>query len=64
MRFAHVGDSGGPLMVNRRGVWFQVGTDSAGRTGNGTGYDTFARLTSYCKWFKNETNGEVNCVKT
>lgn len=62
MRLAHVGDSGGPLMANRKGSWFQVGTDSAGWKHDGTGYGKFARVTSYCKWFTDVTEGKVNCV--
>ncbi|KAH7698612.1 tryptase-like protein [Aphelenchoides avenae] len=63
MRLAHKGDSGGPLMVNRKGTWFQVGTNSAGRRADGRGQGMFARVTSYCKWIKDVTKGDVTCVK-
>lgn len=50
-------------MVNREGTWFQVGTLSGGRVWHGWGDKKFSRVTSYCKWFQNVTNGEVRCVK-
>jgi hypothetical protein len=50
-------------MVNRQGIWFQVGTTSVGLKQDGRGMGIFSRLTTYCKWFANVTKGQVNCVK-
>ncbi|KAH7723826.1 oviductin [Aphelenchoides avenae] len=57
MRTTHNGDSGGPLMINRKGTWFQVGVCSSGY---GTNIN-FARVSSQCAWIEKETNGEVVC---
>ncbi|KAH7693595.1 Tryptase, partial [Aphelenchoides avenae] len=62
-QYMRKGDIGGPLMVNRKGVWFQVGTTSGGWERDGRGWGVFTRVTSYCKWFEDVTKGEVTCVK-
>lgn len=49
-------------MINRKGSWFQVGTDSYGLKRDGRGWGMFARATSYCKWVNDVTKGEVTCV--
>lgn len=50
-------------MVNRKGVWFQVGTFSLAGQADGRGKGMFARMTAYCKWFENVTDGEVKCQR-
>ncbi|KAH7691361.1 serine protease 45, partial [Aphelenchoides avenae] len=63
MRLIHEGDSGGPLMVNRKGIWFEVGVVSTGSSSEGQGRAEFVRVTTHCKWIKKMTQGEVKCVK-
>ncbi|KAH7699245.1 Peptidase S1/S6 [Aphelenchoides avenae] len=64
MRLTQRGDSGGPLMVNKRGTWFQVGIFSTFKNFKGMGTAGFERVTNRCKWIKKETNGTVQCMGT
>ncbi|KAH7712036.1 tryptase-like protein [Aphelenchoides avenae] len=60
MRATRVGDSGGPLMINRKGTWFQVGIVSEGDDVSNRGF--YSRVTAYCNWIKKETKGAVECT--
>uniref|UniRef100_A0A0N4ZXY5 limulus clotting factor C n=1 Tax=Parastrongyloides trichosuri TaxID=131310 RepID=A0A0N4ZXY5_PARTI len=58
------GDSGGPLVVqSKTGIWFQYGITSFG-----TGCaeykhpGIYSRVTAYCDFIKETTNGEVTCL--
>ncbi|KAH7694673.1 hypothetical protein AAVH_38276, partial [Aphelenchoides avenae] len=55
MRMELPGDSGGSLMVNRKGIWFEVGILS-GNADRGASY--FVRVTAHCKWIEATTSGE------
>ncbi|KAH7701798.1 chymotrypsin-like serine protease precursor, partial [Aphelenchoides avenae] len=59
------GDSGGPLMANRGGVWYQVGINSYIDDKKPFRQDkypaTFTRVTSYCDWIEKATDGEAKC---
>lgn len=45
-------------MVNKNGVWLQVGVTSSGDESDGL----YARIASRCDWIKEVTGGEVECV--
>uniref|UniRef100_A0A915CZE2 Peptidase S1 domain-containing protein n=1 Tax=Ditylenchus dipsaci TaxID=166011 RepID=A0A915CZE2_9BILA len=57
---------GGPLMVNLAGMhrWTQVGITSGGNEEQEAIDEPriFTRISTYCEWISNESNGEVNCV--
>ncbi|KAI1694142.1 trypsin domain-containing protein [Ditylenchus destructor] len=64
--FTLEGDSGGPLFVKSgltdeqgRPRWIEVGVTSMGTN---KGRDTFARVSSYCGFIKNATEGKVKCL--
>ncbi|KAH7680130.1 hypothetical protein AAVH_41499, partial [Aphelenchoides avenae] len=61
------GDSGGPLMINRKGVWYQVGTTSIGGlfdddVGRTKWLSVYSRLSRACDWIEEKTGGDVKCA--
>ncbi|KAH7718423.1 serine protease, partial [Aphelenchoides avenae] len=61
------GDSGGPLMINQYGVWYQVGTTSIGTLfkdddGLTKWFSLYSRLSRACDWIEEVTGGDVKCV--
>ncbi|KAH7716618.1 hypothetical protein AAVH_15979 [Aphelenchoides avenae] len=72
-RGVHEGDSGGPLMVNRNGVFYEVGVVRGPKDNYTTDYDPeaqyfdppqFTRIAraDHCDWIKEVTKGEVTCI--
>uniref|UniRef100_A0A914P6D8 Peptidase S1 domain-containing protein n=1 Tax=Panagrolaimus davidi TaxID=227884 RepID=A0A914P6D8_9BILA len=51
------GDSGGPLMLERNGKFYQIGITSFGE--NTTSW--YERVDLYCNWISNMTKGEAKC---
>ncbi|KAH7710710.1 serine proteinase stubble-like protein [Aphelenchoides avenae] len=56
------GDSGGPLLVNRRGQWFEVGL-CHGTDGKWKGEAMYNRISPKCDWIGEVTNAEVECIE-
>ncbi|KAI1728730.1 trypsin domain-containing protein [Ditylenchus destructor] len=67
-RGTEIGDSGGPLMLNVKGRWFQVGLTSFGEMGktepNGYYYDVgaYTRIAENCPWIAEMTAHNVKCL--
>ncbi|KAI1721825.1 trypsin domain-containing protein [Ditylenchus destructor] len=67
-RGTEIGDSGGPLMLNVKGRWFQVGLTSFGEMGktesNGYYYDVgaYTRIAENCPWISEMTAYKVKCL--
>ncbi|KAH7707794.1 polyserase-2-like protein [Aphelenchoides avenae] len=60
------GDSGGPLMINRKGAWYLIGTTDTGveKPSHEDRFpDWYARVSSYCSWIKKVTGGKAKCRK-
>ncbi|KAI1699463.1 trypsin domain-containing protein [Ditylenchus destructor] len=65
-RGTEVGDSGGPLMLNKDGRWWQIGAVSRGQYlgtdwHNVTDLGVYSRVAKACPWIEETTNGEVKC---
>uniref|UniRef100_A0A915DK26 Peptidase S1 domain-containing protein n=1 Tax=Ditylenchus dipsaci TaxID=166011 RepID=A0A915DK26_9BILA len=60
------GDSGGPLMVEKQGRWWQIGAVSEGNSGVPSvpqdRWDVYARVSTGCDWMSQVTNNEVKCI--
>ncbi|KAK0414552.1 hypothetical protein QR680_011491 [Steinernema hermaphroditum] len=62
------GDSGGPMVAQEGGRWYQVGITSGGggtieELADQSKYPGFYTRTSrYCEWIELHTNGEFNCI--
>uniref|UniRef100_A0A914Z8E4 Peptidase S1 domain-containing protein n=1 Tax=Panagrolaimus superbus TaxID=310955 RepID=A0A914Z8E4_9BILA len=51
------GDSGGPLMFEKDGEYYQIGATSAGN--NETVF--YTRISKYCEWISKVTKGDAKC---
>lgn len=56
------GESGGPLMVNRRGIWYELGVHS-GLGGPYFQSTCVGRLIYLCKWFATVSQGELKMCR-
>ncbi|KAH7719621.1 chymotrypsin-like serine protease precursor, partial [Aphelenchoides avenae] len=60
------GDSGGPLMVDKASVWYQIGVTSYGNDKHpleGDKFpDTYTRVSRYCDWIEKTTQGAAKCM--
>uniref|UniRef100_A0A914PP16 Peptidase S1 domain-containing protein n=1 Tax=Panagrolaimus davidi TaxID=227884 RepID=A0A914PP16_9BILA len=59
--YTYYGDSGGPLMIERNGKFYQIGITSGVSRGNQTTFDYYTRISVYCNWITKVTKGEVKC---
>uniref|UniRef100_A0AC34FDN2 Peptidase S1 domain-containing protein n=1 Tax=Panagrolaimus sp. ES5 TaxID=591445 RepID=A0AC34FDN2_9BILA len=61
-RFADSGDSGGPLILQRNGEYYQVGvTSMVFKYPDGKVKNAYARVSDYCDWISFITKGHANC---
>lgn len=60
--YSSSGDSGGPALVHvddsQNGYWSQIGVTSYGGPRKP---DVYTRVSNYCKWIQENSNGEVVC---
>ncbi|KAH7718420.1 chymotrypsin-like serine protease precursor [Aphelenchoides avenae] len=61
------GDSGGPIMINRKGAWYQVGTTSLGSMFEDDDCkikwsSLYSRLSRACEWIEEVTGDDVKCA--
>ncbi|KAH7714425.1 serine protease [Aphelenchoides avenae] len=68
-RGIHHGDSGGPLMANVGGHWYQIGISEAGYEDVNVHPEeqnrlpsSFTRVSVYCDWIAEATGGDVKCI--
>uniref|UniRef100_A0A914Q5U4 Peptidase S1 domain-containing protein n=1 Tax=Panagrolaimus davidi TaxID=227884 RepID=A0A914Q5U4_9BILA len=61
--YAHRGDSGGPLMIERNGKIYQIGIASAVRVNHTAklALNSYTRISLQCDWISNMTKGEAKC---
>uniref|UniRef100_A0A914D1M2 Peptidase S1 domain-containing protein n=1 Tax=Acrobeloides nanus TaxID=290746 RepID=A0A914D1M2_9BILA len=66
-RGIHEGDSGGPLMINRKGKWYQIAISSMLPNKYTTEFDIyppiFTRVSYYCDWIEEITKKAVQCER-
>uniref|UniRef100_A0AC34G5R0 Peptidase S1 domain-containing protein n=1 Tax=Panagrolaimus sp. ES5 TaxID=591445 RepID=A0AC34G5R0_9BILA len=61
-RHADEGDSGGPLMFERNGEYYQVGILSTVIKANESSmFTTYTRISDNCEWISKITKGEASC---